>query len=497
MHTSDTLLSSQVSAAISRSDLRRAWAAYCYRAFALSSLEVCMLASLVAVTACSESSGGNAAAKGGVKANGGAAGATSTKFGGAAGATSTEFGGQAGAGSGGCPVATAGQPASAVCDMPAKWVGAIVKPTPLVSLNKPVFTNSAEAVNKGLLVDGKYHGSGSVAFNPTATTTTWASINVGTGYTRLQLQWQDVGFQDYGPSLYGSTDYKSATSPTGYLIKTSANSTNGDDGTWTTVATVTDNEARARSHVFEFTDMGWVRFEVTAAPTVTTGEMRVVRIDEIELHDYSAIGPTDLADGWMIMGDSITKMSFDRSRGANEFDELIAAAHSAYTPAVVEAGNGGEKITDALRHINTEQWLAYSEGLTFVTLAYGTNDSWGGTTPTAAGFKDTLSLVVEALVAAGRVPVLARIPFDTVSTSVPQFNAVIDELQQKYELPCGPDLYGLIAAHPEYIGATATVQPNCSVRWAGSDGVHPQSPAAKNAIQKAYADALLPLYPGP
>lgn len=141
--------------------------------------------------------------------------------------------------------------------------------------------------------------------------------------------------------------------------------------------------------------------------------------------------------------------------------------------------------------------LQNSEGLTFVTLAYGTNDSWGGTTPTAAGFETTMRSVIQVLTDAGRIPILARIPFNTVSTSVSQFNAVIDKLQQEFQLPCGPDLYGLVAAHPEYVGAVGTVQPNCTIKYSGTDGVHPQSGAAKDAIHRAYAEALLPLYPSP
>jgi lysophospholipase L1-like esterase len=385
--------------------------------------------------------------------------------------------------------------------MPAKWVGKLAKPAPLVSLAKPVFTNSTDQANKGLLVDGKYKNGNGLVFSPTDTSATWASIDVGTGYTKLLLVWKDIGASDYfAPTEAGSaTDYSVASGmfPTGYLIKTSSDSTDGDDGTWTTAVTVTDNAAPARSHVIDFAGLRWVRFEVTATYPVSTGQWRVARIDELELHDISAIGPGDLTDSWFIMGDSITKMTFDRARQAGEFDKVIAAQRPAYHPAEIGAGIGYEKLSDALRHLQSEAWLKNSEGLNFVTLAYGTNDSWGGTSPTAAGYETTMRAIIKILTDAGRVPVLARIPWNTVSTSVPQFNAVIDMLQQEFELPCGPDLYSVVAAHPEYVGATGTVQPNCTVKYAGNDGVHPQTSAAKNAIQAAYAEAVLPLYPTP
>lgn len=387
--------------------------------------------------------------------------------------------------------------------MPAKWVGKLAKPAPLVSLGKPVFTNSTDQANKGLLVDGKYKNGNGLVFSPTGTSATWASIDVGTGYTKLLLVWKDIGATDYfAPIEAGSTTDYNVTSgmfPTGYLVKTSSDSSDGDDGTWTTAVTVSDNAAPARSHVIDFTGMRWVRFEATATYEVSTGKWRVARIDELELHDISTIGPGDLTDSWFVMGDSITKMTFDRARQAGEFDAVITAQRPSYNPAVIGAGIGYETAADALRHLQTETWLQNSEGLNFVTLAYGTNDSWcGNCTPESKGFETTLRSIIKALTDANRVPVLARIPWNTVSpASVPLFNAVIDKLQQEFELPCGPDLYSVTMAHPEYIGATGTVQSDCAVTYVGKDGVHPQTSAAKNAIQAAYAQAVFPLYPTP
>jgi acyl-CoA thioesterase I len=380
--------------------------------------------------------------------------------------------------------------------MPAKWVGVLLKTTPLVSVGRPVTTNSTEQANKDLLVDGKYHVGSGLLLTPGTDAPAWAAIDVGPGYTKLLLGWQDVGFTDYGPSSYRDTDYKNATSPVGYLIKTSADSTDGDNGTWVTVVTVMDNPVRARTHVLPFAGMRWVRFEVTAAGRNAAGGTRDVRLDEIELHDYSAIGDGDLTDGWFIMGDSITKMTFDRNRGPNELDQIISAGRPAYAPALVEAGIGGETLKQALGHLQDSQWLTYAEGLTFVTLAYGTNDSWGGATPASTGFESTMRSIIKLLTDAKRVPILPRIPWNTVGANVDQFNAVIDRLQQEFELPCGPDLYGLVASHSEYVQGTALVTASCAVTYSG-DGVHPQSPAAKDALHRAYADAILPLYPSP
>ena len=441
---------------------------------------------LVAVAACTADGG---YIPDGAVANAGGMGAGGAGAGGAGAGGSTCF--PATGGTGGQPTVTA--PA---CIMPAKWLGALAKPTPLVSVGRPVTTNSTEQANVGLIVDGKYHVANGLLLTPVAGAPKWVSIDMGTGYTKLLLGWQDVGYQDYGPSFYTATDYKNATSPVGYLIKTSADSTNGDDGTWTTVVTVTDNPVRARTHLIPFAGMKWVRFEVTAAGLDASGAARAVQLDEIEVRDFSAIGDSDPTDGYFIMGDSITKVSFNRTGGPNELDRLITAQRPAYTPALVEAGNGGETLNHALLHLQDNQWLTYAEGLTFVTLAYGTNDSWGSNTAAGAGFEATLRSIIKLLTDAKRVPILPRIPWNTVGAHVDEFNAVIDKLQLEFELPCGPDLYGLVAAHPEYVQGVATVQADCTVKYSG-DGVHPQSAVAKAAIQQAYADAVLPIYPSP
>ena len=333
-----------------------------------------------------------------------------------------------------CPPATVGTggQATPACVMPAKWLGVITKPTRIVSVGRSVTTNSAEQANKDLLVDGKYHVANGLLLTPVAGASKWASIDVGTGYAKLLLGWQDVGYQDYGPSFYSASDYQSATSPLGYLIKTSADSTDGNDGSWTTAVTVTDNPVRTRTHVVPFTGMRWVRFEVTAAGLSASGAALDVRLDEIELHDYSAVGDGDFTDGYFVMGDSITKISFSRSGGPNELDNLITAQRPAYTPALVEAGNGGETLPNALAHLQTDKWLTYAEGLTFVTLAYGTNDSWGANTAAGAKFEATLRSIITLLTAANRVPILPRIPWNTVSAHLDEFNAVIDKYYKFY-----------------------------------------------------------------
>jgi len=428
-----------------------------------------------AATACSEN-GDKATTSNGVAKNQGGEGGTAAATNGGVSGELAVAGAKSSAGD--------ASVAPSHCTTPARWAGKLAHPAQLVSVGKPVFTNSSDQANGGLVVDGQYKIKSGLLLTPTATASAWVSIHLGAGHNKLLLNWQDSTSSDFGPSNYAQTDFKRANGPSGYLIKVSSDSTNGDDGTWSTVVTVTDSPVRSRrTHVFDFGGMQWVRFEVTASPMVDvagTPTMQAVRLDEIALHDVSAVGPDDLSDTWYVLGDSITKMSFDRARMTNELDKLIAVRRPGYTPAILEAGNGGETLSDLLRHLKTEQWLSYGEGLKFVTLAYGTNDSWGRTAAAATTFEATLREVVQLLLDAKRVPILARIPWNNVSPNLAAFNAVVDKLQREYDLPCGPDLYTWFANHQTELG---------------TDKVHP-GPVGAVSIHRLYGEALLPLYPG-
>ena len=81
-------------------------------------------------------------------------------------------------------------------------------------------------------------------------------------------------------------------------------STNGKNGTWTTVVTVTGNLVMNRAHSFDFTGQRWARLVLTG-PTPKTYEYGI-QLDEILLHDVS--NGTD--DSWIFVGDSITAEIF-------------------------------------------------------------------------------------------------------------------------------------------------------------------------------------------
>jgi acyl-CoA thioesterase I len=410
--------------------------------------------------------------------------AAGTSGGGGGGGASAEVTGGAGGAAGG----EGGAAPSCVVADPAPLPGRIQAPNPLVSQGKPVVAMgpSGAIQSAAQLVDGLRN---SVSFGvPTVSSPASAAIDLGTGPSRVLLIWRDVGTVQYTNVLGGA--------PYDYHLDTSADSTDGTDGTWTTVATVTANPVHVREHAFDFSGQRWVKLVVTAAQpalpppdggAADAGTVYDVRLDEISVFDVSGADGGMPSDTWFFMGDSITQMAFAGNYGAGtRFDDLLHAAMPTYYPAMVPGGITSEFATDALRHINQDHFLDLNPDLTHVAIGYGTNDSWGNKDPVKVGFEATMESVVTAVMAAGRVPILARIPYAceeagkaSAHTTIPKFNEIIDRLQGKYNLPCGPDLYSYFAAHQDQLN---------------TDCVHPNSTGSK-AMNQLWADAARALYP--
>ncbi|WP_437753991.1 GDSL-type esterase/lipase family protein [Sorangium sp. So ce1389] len=344
-----------------------------------------------------------------------------------------------------------------------------ITPNPIISRGKPAFASAGTA---SVINDGKYRSAGTwIAGKPTAAAPAWVAIQVGDGYERLLLSWTASYNYNYTDVQYGA--------PGAYRVETSSDSTNGEDGTWKSVAEVTDNPVRTRAHSFDFSGQSWVRLVVTAAPATTddTG----VQLDEIDVHDIS----NGAEDTWFFLGDSITAFAYDRDTPATQpsFAENVHAAHEANYPAMINGGIGGELTASpddrpgALARI--DEVLEMNPDFHFFAIGYGTNDSWDQTDPST--FKSNLQELIDTIQAAGRVPMLARIPFspDGHHGALDVFNQAIDELTQENSLVPGPDLYAWFEAHPEQL----------------PDEVHPD-PAGRVVMNKLWADAVDGLYAG-
>jgi acyl-CoA thioesterase-1 len=284
----------------------------------------------------------------------------------------------------------------------------------------------------------------------------------------LLLEWNSSGTNDY----ISPPDAPTYGLPASYAIATSADSTNGKDGTWHEVVSVKGNTARTREHRFPFAGARWVRMTVKSAVPGPLGN--TFAIDEIELHNAS--NGTD--DTVFFLGDSITAAAFNRCPDNQpSFADLVRRAAPAHFPAMIDGGVDGVNSSYGVSAI--QDWLALNPDFHIWAIGYGTNDAWQKVPPGA--FEEQLQTIVDRVVAAGRVPVIARIPFAAKGPSdadVRALNEVIDLVTARNGLLPGPDLYAWFSSHPDALS---------------QDGVHP-SDAGTRSINRLWYEALRPLY---
>ncbi|HEV7129367.1 MAG TPA: GDSL-type esterase/lipase family protein [Ktedonobacterales bacterium] len=336
----------------------------------------------------------------------------------------------------------------------------------LLSRGKPVYCspNNSGPQGPGAVVDGRF---GNWAFWQLATAALpgWCALHVGVGASQVVLAW----FSDY------NTDYldDAGLSPQSYSIAVSADSTNGADGTWHTLVTVTDNQARAREHTLPFAGMSWVKLTIAAGQPHAT--QPYIRIDEIEVYDAAALAQAS----YIFSGDSITAMAYDRATGhLPAFADLVQTCLPGHSALTLDAGLSGWDSTGAAQQMPT--WLALSPDVQYWLLGWGSNDALNDVAP--ATFRANLQLMVGAIIQAHRIPILARIPFSTfaghpgLDAEIQSLNAVIDEVTRANQLLPGPDLYALFRDHPAYLLG---------------DGLHP-SDAGASAMNAAWFKVLAP-----
>lgn len=336
-------------------------------------------------------------------------------------------------------------------------------PNPLVSTGKRVVGRSPVPYSEARNATDADSRTSWTAGHPTAAAPAWLAIDVGVGATRLLFEWSAAGSFDYEETDYGS--------PGAYRVETSADSSDGANGTWTMVASVPAVATHAQMHAIPFSGQRWVRMVITAAPEISPNG---VQLTEVAVYDAS-LGTSDT---WFFMGDSITAFAFggDDAR-ARDFAATIHQSHPSYHPAFVNGGMGGSKSDDGVAHV--DDWLARNPDARFWAIGYGTNDSAGDATDTAH-FRTNMQTIVGRVLAAGRVPILAMIPFanDGQHANIPSFNRVIDGLRAEHGLTAGPDLYAWFLAHPEAL----------------RDHLHPND-AGIVAINRLWAEAVDGLYP--
>jgi lysophospholipase L1-like esterase len=168
----------------------------------------------------------------------------------------------------------------------------------------------------------------------------------------------------------------------------------------------------------------------------------------MEVADAS-LGTTD---GWLFLGDSITAAYSghftDTDPGGvtrGSFTELINQKTSnIYRPISMNAAMACTKSTDALAWV--DGILNDFQGK-YVTLNFGTNDSWAGAGDPAS-YKSTMQQLINKVTAKGMTPVISTIPWPNNGgawqAQVEAFNVKISELyNENPSVIAGPDLYTL------------------------------------------------------
>jgi len=332
---------------------------------------------------------------------------------------------------------------------------ASVTPNPRVSVGKTI--QASPASNATLLVDGKF-GS---AWNYSAGS--WAAVKVGTGPSKVLVNWNDASgnWSDVVPSSGACTN--GTTYPSTYRILTSANSTDGSDGTWDTVVRVTGNVVAGRSHVVPFSGAAWLKMLVVAGSG---------RMDELEVFDAS----NGAADAWFFMGTSISMMTFKSPVVDSNFSDLVHARVPANTPSFVRGGVPCINSTQVLASITA--YLDAMAGNHFLAIEMGTNDAWGGGDWNLATYTRNMQAIIDSAKARGFEPIIARVLSTDSARAKWQVHSgypkAIDSLTRKNNLIAGPNLDSMFRAHPEMLN---------------SDGVHPSATAAQ-AIQRLWADVM-------
>jgi lysophospholipase L1-like esterase len=382
--------------------------------------------------------------------------------------------------------------------------GMLTHTSPIISRGATTFASTAGGApmsNGGAaVVDGHYHNGGWSAGNPSVASPSWVALKLAAGPTRVLVSWDDGGTYDY--NAYFEQPAAGTTRmvygfPADYQIATSADSTNGMDGTWTTPVMVTGNSVRTRAHSIDFTGMTWVKMTVTAAPTsittpsgttVPVGEPNGVQIGEIDVHDLSSSGSCIPDDTWFFMGDSITAFAYDRvDIHQPSYAEGIHAASPTFFPAMINGGIGGELSANGLARL--PQTLTLNPDYRFFVLSFGTNDAANDQTPVAT-FQSNMQSMITMVKAAGRIPVIPHIPFsgDGMHAGIPQYDAAIDALVQQNGLMAGPDLYAYFMQNQSLF-----VCPPCAGGRA-TDDLHPDDTGLAN-MNALWTTAMRPLYP--
>jgi hypothetical protein len=205
-------------------------------------------------------------------------------------------------------------------------------------------------------------------------------------------------------------------------INTAAGGSGPPTTGWQTAVTVEGNDRGTKQHLVKLAGANWVRMTITQASDPAGALV-------LDLDAFSA--PEGATDSWLFMGDSITFLGL--TYYGSDLPALVQKLKPERFPAIIVGAIPGTSAQSAVNVLDATMLEFPGQ---FVVLAYGTNDL-------PDEFPSNMELLVQKVIASGRVPVVPHMPWsDQRIDRGPVINAAIDLLYQKYpEILRGPDLW--------------------------------------------------------
>jgi hypothetical protein len=179
------------------------------------------------------------------------------------------------------------------------------------------------------------------------------------------------------------------------------------------------------------------------------------------------------------MGDGISALAFDRTAAHQpSFAADINGVSSSFFPAMIDGGVASERSADGAGHVT--DYLNLNPDIRYFCIGYGSYDA--ALSVATDTFRANMQAIIDAVKAAGKIPILARIPYSPNTgalANVPMYNAVIDSLATSNQLRAGPDLYSYFMAHPTEMMV---------------DGIRPND-TGQLSVNQLWATSVRALYP--
>lgn len=327
-----------------------------------------------------------------------------------------------------------------------------VTPGPVISRDKPAFSSvtyypASNANNDNY--DETWRSQGTPAWLAYDLSSVSASSR-----DKVLVVWYNPTY-DYDHTVNGDKGYNV---PQDYTIEVNAAPGGGQPPVngWVVRERVKGNHYHSRQHVIDLNENNWIRMSVTAVDGSPENYDASLKMD-IYAASYAS------ADDWIFFGDSITAgaMAHSTIDAVKTFAQLINAKMPERYPVQEAGGIGYLKSADAVKYINT--WLQLFPGK-YVVLSYGTNDAIACIDATT--FYNNYVLLVQAVLHAGKIPVVPHIPWGrnaNIQSCGPPLNARIDALYKVFpQIIQGPDLWTYFqnnqtlisndGIHPTYTG---------------------------------------------